>query len=55
MHQEVVLQTILLRDFRLPLRINEILALVGCYAAEIGSYRRLGKTCQSHTDEQLDP
>jgi len=27
--------------------VNEMFALVGCYAAQIGSYRRFGTTCGS--------
>jgi len=31
-------------DFRLPPRVNEIFAVLKCYAAKIDSYRRFGTT-----------
>jgi hypothetical protein len=34
--------------------VNEIFALLECYAAQIGSNRHLGTTCRSHL-QLIDP
>ena len=47
------LYSCVISDFRR--RVNEIFTLLECYAAQIGSYRRLGTTYRSDLPGLLDP